>query len=256
MALLKSRKLPAVNSAVLRGSLAALLCIVGQQAVSPNLASAQDLPGACVGSGTAWSVFFTAGYQCLAGDKVFTSKGTNIPTDPTYILTGSITPLPPAGFAGDIFQFQANFGQPFATTTGGPYYYEYTVAIVDPSLYFSGIQQDSDVLPGAPSNIQKDVWFSGIKAGTPDLTLNSIDGAADPVGVFDTSVAGKNIQTLYVRDTLNIVGNGVTSVTNKFVQQPITKTPGPLAIAGAGMAFGYSRKIRARIKVTSKATTI
>lgn len=70
----------------------------------------------------------------------------------------------------------------------------------------------------------------------------SIDG--DPVG-FTPFIGGGQYATIYVRDTYNIPNNqtSISLTTNVFNQ-----TPGPLPILGAGAAFGFSRKLRGRIK--------
>lgn len=46
--------------------------------------------------------------------------------------------------------------------------------------------------------------------------------------------------------TLSFPSGSVTSIT-----QTITQTPGPLSILGAGTAFGFSRKLRRRIKLSA-----
>ncbi len=45
---------------------------------------------------------------------------------------------------------------------------------------------------------------------------------------------------LYVRDVYT--GTGIVTMQNNF------QTPGPLPVLGAGAAFGFSRKLRSRIK--------
>lgn len=264
-------------SPVLRAVLAGLVSVACVDAITPNQASAQTACPPNLG----WETFFSvnpAGYSCDALDKRFSTtqvigdqaQVTGGPTNiyfpnvdtSTFELTGSVTALPPPGFAGDIFQVQAQFAQPFLASgtpdfsapfsnasTTGKYFYEYTVTITDPNFVFAGIQQDSDVLPGLTTSIWKEVWFGGVADATPDLTLKSIDGAADPVVVFDTSVGNSPVTKLLVRDTIVTPGNGVTSITNKFIQKEVSKVPGPLGIFGAAAAFGYSRKLRTRMKM-------
>ena len=65
----------------------------------------------------------------------------------------------------------------------------------------------------------------------------------------DGSVAGpftipNTYNTIYVKDSYTTGPNGqLVSINNEFKQ-----TPGPLPILGAGAAFGFSRKLRGRIK--------
>ena len=50
---------------------------------------------------------------------------------------------------------------------------------------------------------------------------------------------------LYIVDSYTVAGSdvGIDKITNTY-----TQTPGPLPILGAGAAFGFSRKLRSRIK--------
>ena len=53
-------------------------------------------------------------------------------------------------------------------------------------------------------------------------------------------------QSLYIEDIINAngaEGGSISRVTDSFRQ-----VPGPLPILGAGTAFGFSRKLRRRIK--------
>lgn len=54
---------------------------------------------------------------------------------------------------------------------------------------------------------------------------------------------------LWIRDTWSSYGPGngnIDAITNTYV-------PGPLPVLGAGAAFGFSRKLRSRIKASSAA---
>jgi hypothetical protein len=59
------------------------------------------------------------------------------------------------------------------------------------------------------------------------------------------SLTDLSLTQLFVRDSFvsNNPGVGINTATNTFSQ-----TPGPLPILGAGAAFGFSRKLRSRIK--------
>jgi len=47
-------------------------------------------------------------------------------------------------------------------------------------------------------------------------------------------------------------GTSVTGITSLVDQrQPDTEVPGPLPLLGAGAAFGFSRRIRSRIKASA-----
>lgn len=57
-----------------------------------------------------------------------------------------------------------------------------------------------------------------------------------------------------VTDTWSIAsGDSVDNIRNEFTQTGVPKVPGPLPIFGAGMAFGFSRKLRKRINARAQA---
>jgi hypothetical protein len=58
-----------------------------------------------------------------------------------------------------------------------------------------------------------------------------------------------NAKELWIRDEVTTTGGGVIPGLNNDFRQ----TPGPLPILGAGAAFGFSRKLRARIKTSRTA---
>ena len=75
---------------------------------------------------------------------------------------------------------------------------------------------------------------------------------SDPIGtagpILDTSTSAiieltKNVDTIYIRDTYTGVPGAQL---DNFINT--VQTPGPLPILGAGAAFGFSRKLRSRIK--------
>ena len=77
---------------------------------------------------------------------------------------------------------------------------------------------------------------------TPDLDL--IGSGFRPVQGFAPQ------SEIYIRDTFNNPVLGQSSIDNA---QNTVRTPGPLPILGAGAAFGFSRKLRSRIKASRAA---
>ncbi|MFY7929376.1 MAG: hypothetical protein ACOVS5_10950, partial [Oligoflexus sp.] len=92
--------------------------------------------------------------------------------------------------------------------------------------------------------------------GTVRKEVFAVDGSGNPIGnaIFDeTSTNGSSSgliafkdqshNMIWVRDTYTVdAGSQLDNFTNTF------QTPGPLPILGAGAAFGFSRKLRGRIK--------
>jgi len=66
-----------------------------------------------------------------------------------------------------------------------------------------------------------------------------------------TKIYNPKITTDTFTTTLNVTGGTISTVTGVVASQPIPTTssvPGPLPLLGAAAAFGFSRKIRNRIK--------
>jgi len=72
-------------------------------------------------------------------------------------------------------------------------------------------------------------------------------------GLLATSTLTPNLSTETFIGTLNVTAGGVQNVNFRVnaVDSPTTAVPGPLPILGAAAAFGFSRKVRNRIKAAS-----
>jgi hypothetical protein len=105
--------------------------------------------------------------------------------------------------------------------------------------HFIAVQLDSD-FDSNPGSVTKTLWADAgfttpILTGSPIVSTNGSNTGLIPIiGNYDK---------IYVRDAY-VVGAGgqLDTYTNTF------QTPGPLPILGAGAAFGFSRKLRSRIK--------
>jgi hypothetical protein len=92
------------------------------------------------------------------------------------------------------------------------------------------------------ATVVKEVFNNSSFSGAPLLTLTSTGAQISaPLPTPYTNV-------LWVRDTYTVpAGSQLDNYTNTF------QTPGPLPILGAGAAFGFSRKLRGRIKASRTA---
>ena len=107
------------------------------------------------------------------------------------------------------------------------------------------IDSDTDGIGGTTS-VTKEVFGA----------YDPISGFSDPLGT-ETSTNGstqiitltnQNLPKVYIRDTYSASGTTrLDNITNSYL------VPGPLPLLGAGAAFGFSRKLRGRIKATSNA---
>jgi hypothetical protein len=199
------------------------------------------------------------------GDKLVTFDGfdfaiappaiTNVKVDYQWFDFDSNSNGAPFNYGEDLWQITVSSltpNQPFV----GPFdlSYSYTIDIIDgPGLdsngvafdgtkwYFNefGVGQDAigdrtttfktvDPDTGAPLDLVCDTTNTGTVCDglTPLLALNKSVQITDRIVVTETNSL-------------------VTAVSNSWNQK--TKVPGPLPILGAGVAFGYSRKLKRRI---------
>ena len=156
--------------------------------------------------------------------------GTNV----NYELTSLFYPLAQT-------QIDTDFNAPYAGgLLVGP---TYTVQGVSGTL-INGI--DLSAAGIGAFTVQKDVWLSD-----PSLPGSSIYTTLNLTGAgFVPVVDLPHSSQIWIRDTYNNPVAGQSSIDN--VENTV-RTPGPLAILGAGAAFGFSRKLRGRIKASRTA---
>ena len=157
--------------------------------------------------------------------------GTNV----NYELTSLFYPLAQT-------QIDTDFNPPYADgPLVGP---TYTVQVL-PGTLIDGIDMAAAGI-GA-FTVKKEVWLSDPTpnfTATPYTILNLTGAGFVPVVNLPRSTQ------IWMRDTYNNPVAGQSSIDN--VQNTV-RTPGPLAILGAGTAFGFSRKLRGRIKASRTA---
>ena len=124
--------------------------------------------------------------------------------------------------------------------------YSYQLTTSTPGYWFDSALIDSDLdLLGAGNNVITKNIYSDPGFTNLIYTANSIDGSNSGL----QPIAGQ-YSTIYVRDSITLVGGVGTGPVADLdnVTNTVTQTPGPLPILGAGAAFGFSRKLRGRIK--------
>ena len=134
-------------------------------------------------------------------------------------------------------------------TPPGPqhFFYNITSSDLDPLLTkkYINASLDANQLSGSGVTISKKIFYSA-----PADPLTSV---ADVILDWNGTAVSKAIApptfTIWVLDTYNIPTSlpSLDNVINSY------QTPGPLPILGAGAAFGFSRKLRGRIKATRTA---
>jgi hypothetical protein len=102
------------------------------------------------------------------------------------------------------------------------------------------VDSDLDLLGSTSTTVRKEIFGdAGLSVLLWDNT--STNGSNSTLLPFTSGYGAYN--TVYVRDTYNVASGAVMDNYTNTLQ-----TPGPLPILGAGAAFGFSRKLRGRIK--------
>ncbi|MEA5410959.1 hypothetical protein VB737_04180 [Synechococcus sp. BA-120 BA3] len=126
-------------------------------------------------------------------------------------------------------------------TTPGSISYLLEVINPDPSVNFASVELDSDCddVAGGSCNVSKDIFYNALGSrGNGDVSLLSANG--------EEAFAPITGRTIYVLDSWAPTGNAALSgIENAYTQASV---PGPLPVLGAGVAFGFSRKLRRRIQ--------
>ena len=115
--------------------------------------------------------------------------------------------------------------------------YEYTLSS---TLFpdFKQLSMNVDIGGFQQGTVTKSVY--SVATGGLVAQIQSVNGAPVTLQDFGIPTTGP----IKVVDTWSIqAGTSMNSISNNFVA-----TPGPLPILGAGAAFGFSRKLRGRIK--------
>jgi hypothetical protein len=158
--------------------------------------------------------------------------GTNV----AFELTGLFSP-------NSQVQIDTDFNPPLVGP--GSIVQQYTVKDLTANRYIDGFDLAFDGMnpvSGINPRVVKDIFDNPNFTGSPILTL-SLDGpGSTPV----TSVPRRS--QYWIRDTFTPGDGSIDNALNT-----VRNVPGPLPILGAGAAFGFSRKLRGRIKATSAA---
>lgn len=176
------------------------------------------------------------------GDPVvapFTNHATVIATpDNTFVnLEGTGLNWP---FAQQ--QIDTDFNVPLAGNYTGPEVTSIYKVVTDPSTAFNGIDLSAS---GVGNFTVKKEVFSDETLTTKIAELNLTGSGFVPVVPIPAT------SQIWIKDTFDNPVIGQSSIDN--VQNTLRSCPGPLPLLGAGAAFGFSRKLRGRIKASRTA---
>jgi hypothetical protein len=187
------------------------------------------------------------------GDKILTFI--TIPTlGSGNIDFSSNLNFPPLGPENDTWDISLNFTPNYGPAIPGAFEYNFKIdQTIEPTAYFKKISLDTThggINPTA-SKIIYDTEARFLANTSPIATLVSLNGIASSVDLpFNT------YKELWIRDTYTPgVEGSIKTLDNEYTQgdSSIPTVPGPLPVVGAGMALGFSRKLRSRIKSSAAA---
>jgi len=189
------------------------------------------------------ATLFAAGYTCTAGDKLYSEF---------TILQGGTT------LAGTTNFFVISDNDPSHTLSAvgnygvGTYAFSYKMEIVGPNL---ATREFGSIKTGATTSIippPPNTWTKTL-AAVPVTAPGSVVSTETSVGGESTTAAfADGIKSAVFTSTLNVTGGVVTGFSDSMTQDIIhNDVPGPLPILGAGMAFGFSRKLRRRVSAAN-----
>ena len=116
----------------------------------------------------------------------------------------------------------------------------------------------------SPSTNMFERYSAGVTSPDPATTFtlslaSTPAGMTNPVSVSDPNSTttssmymGSVTSAAFTNTLVTSGGAGATQFTNLLVQKaPVTQTPSPLPILGASLGFGFSRRLRNRIKAAA-----
>lgn len=200
-------------------------------------APAARAQGAC--ADTSGNNVVGTGFSCIIGDKLYSNFSGSA------ALASSEAAFQWSQFAPDTYNLsvQGLFGP-------GVYNLAYNVDIIGGSTDVFNILRTSATSAGiTPPPVEWTKTLAAVPATdiTPLIATQASSGGASVQGTFVP-----NVQSAAFTSTLTVTSNTVTQFQDTVSQRPNgTSVPGPLPLLGAGAAFGFSRKLRRRIKVVA-----
>jgi hypothetical protein len=205
--------------------------LLGAAALSTlGAGSAQAATGCAVE--ITWSAW-VGGQTLTCSDKEFKWLSTQVLgdlNDPSSVVS-AVEP--------NIGDYLFNLDKPF---TGLAFDFTYEASITAANFVFTEVDIDSNAISSSspPSVLVGTYTFTGTNS---PVVLTSTNGSSS----FDPVNGGPT--TITVNNNYNGAGGAIDTMQNSFQQRANTdRVPGPLPLLGAGAAFGFSRRIRSRIK--------
>ena len=196
----------------------------------------------CVAAGMTVAMVVTSGFTCTAGDKLysdFSYSGLDL-GDQVSIAAGipnhTISVQNASGWG--IGTYSLKYKIAVIGGSGGPGSY-------NPYLRAYSVSSSSSIFdPDLPAGTFS---VNSSNLGLPDLSV-AVNGGLGGPKFYPVKAFDSDTFTL----TLDVTQGKVTSFDQTVTQSAfMSEVPGPLPLLGAGAAFGFSRRIRSRIKASA-----
>ena len=150
---------------------------------------------------------------------------------------------PMAGMWNSALNFNPGFN-----TMGSTEEFKYTLATTN-GYKFTQAGLTSQMVSGLPGGeFTKKVCSTGFGTGTC-VDFSTLNSGATNGGMLSSLGSGFGTM-IYVTDTYKTTNDmaSIIGISNGFKAEAPQDVPGPLPLLGAGAAFGFSRKLRNRVK--------
>jgi hypothetical protein len=172
------------------------------------------------------------GFSTTVGDKTISNLS----------FSGDVADTDELSFTS-VFQVH-QVGLNFVSGDGNPSLggsFTYDIAVTSGTDKITSVAVDADCGPVSSSlNCTRSLTTTAALSFTPVTLTNNLASFTPTVSSTTTTSAWAAVAA----------GDYINSISDKYTQvaAPVDTVPGPLPILGAGMAFGYSRRLRARLK--------
>lgn len=171
------------------------------------------------------------GFSATIGDKTISNLS----------FSGGVADTDELSFTS-VFQVH-QVGLNFVANDGAPSFggsFTYDIAVTSGTDKITSVAVDADCGPVDKRNCTRTLTTTSAMSFTPVTLTNNLASFTPTVSSTTTTSAWAPVAA----------GDYINSISDKYTQvaAPVDTVPGPLPILGAGMAFGYSRRLRARLK--------
>ena len=218
------------------GLLAAV--IVPFSSISPALAGPLDPPPAPVPCSGFYTVaaLTASNFSCFLADKQY------------FGFSGFGGVGPAAGFVFTQSATESTFSGAGLNFTGSSFSYGYSVALYNPLPGQRFVSYNTDASGSSTGGaLAYSKTLSTIAPGPVTGPSTSSTGSPGSTVAFGPSEFGPVVFSSTLTRTGGKIDN-ITDSLNQAKDPTINEVPGPLPLLGAGAAFGFSRRLRSRVK--------